>query len=220
MNFLAHFLLTDEADPPEYQLGTLLPDIAKRAGIVVKPGDLAENREIFQALSYGMALHWKADRIFHNSTLFKTGVSLWKEVLLGRISPQINKTFFLYHLLLEMWMDKLLMTRYPQADVLMYKRLETVDAGLLARFTSICFGDREGKIVRAFQGFMKRRFVSHYRQADHFAQIATDVFGHVTHQPIVPELKDQIVIGLELLRAEEESVLRAWVDLKEEIRKE
>lgn len=217
MNFLAHFLLTDPGDSPEYQLGALLPDIAKRAKIVIKPGQLDSIDPKYSDFKKGIELHWKADRIFHNSRLFVYGMELWKRQLHKAVPQGISKTFFLYHLLFEMWLDRVLMKNKPEADKIMYGQLEKVDLLHLKEFSFGALGDENGQLLRAFNGFQTRRFVSHYRKPEPFAEIGVDVFNYVTSQKLLNNFENNIVLVLSELDSEKQEVLSLWQHLKSEI---
>ena len=217
MNFLAHFLLTDPLDSPEYQLGGLLPDIAKRAGILIKPAQLEYVPLSFLQLKKGIELHWKADRLFHNSKLFGFGMELWKKQLHAVIPTSISKTFFLYHLLFEMWLDRVLMMHQIGSDQAMYSQLEQVNLENLKAFASQVLDDQKSKLIRSFQGFQSRRFVSQYRQLEGFSEIAVDVFNYVTDQSLNGQFKDKIERILVELEVEETGILVRWNQLRSEI---
>lgn len=218
MNFLAHFLITSASDSPEFAVGALLPDIAKRAGIALKASQIQLIKPEYEAFRSGIELHWRTDRVFHNSDLFDLGVSWWKAALPTGNFPATSKTFFLYHLLLEMWIDRVLMTYQPGADAEMYQKLNEVDSHLMEKFVLENLDDEELKVRKTFVGFCQRQFISHYHSPNRFAGIAVDVFGHVTRQLTPPTMLSNIQEALEKLSGKEPQLLEHWKNLRAEIR--
>ena len=120
----------------------------------------------------------------------------WKEQLHSLVPADISKTFFLYHLLFEMWLDRVLMSEQPDADQQMYFALEKVNTMSLKEFAVQVLDDRKTQLVESFRGFQRRRFVSQYRKPETFAEIALGVFGDVTTQTINRKFRDNMVQGL------------------------
>lgn len=210
MNFLAHFLLTRPDDTPELQLGALLPDIAKRAGVLIKPAQLAEVHPQYSDFKDGIELHWKADQIFHNSELFAYGMELWKRHLHPEIPKGISKTFFLYHLLFEMWLDRVLMKQQPGADQKMYIQLAKVSTDHLREFALEVLDDNNARLLKSFNGFQKRQFVSLYARPQAFAEIAIDVFNHVTDQKLPGDFEQSIRLIMSHMDEDVHPILGLW----------
>lgn len=218
MNFLAHFLLAAHQPSSEFHLGSILPDIARRAGLKIHP-------QVFQAddsepaghheLKTGIFLHWKADARFHNHALFRTGCQAWKEVL-DPLIPEVHRRFFLYHLLAEMWLDRLLLMQNGDSAAQLYASVRRVEPGLLHAF-SRRLGDHQLKLLHTLDDFHRRRFLLDYADPDHFAAIASGVFSHGSRQLPDPVLRKKIGEVLPELNRFEEDLLLRWVQFSKEI---
>jgi|GEM_PF-6306765 hypothetical protein len=210
MNFLAHFLLAQHRDSPDFHLGSIFPDFGKRAGVPLQqsafagmvPGRHAE-------LLGGMHLHWYADRLFHNSELFTSGYQLWKTEFGSGISG-LHRSFFLYHLLFEMWLDRILMQANPGAAFSMYQSLDCVNNSDVIDFALVYTPDQDKRLFHTTEDFRNRKFILQYENPEKFAGIASGVFAHATGQVRNDELR-LFISGL-LLRIDRhsESYLRKW----------
>lgn len=210
MNFLAHFLLARPNDDDDFLIGSLLPDLARRAGIQMAGNKLKlVEGQLFSGLKTGIEFHWFADKKFHNSNLFNLGVALWK-VHLEKKFPGVERKFFLFHLLFEMWLDRLLLSRTPHSGHDMYDVLSLADVDTLELFAVQHLGDRNKQILKTFQGFVGRKFILDYQDEDQFAGIATEVFSHVTQQPWSERWRKPVVESLVELQKYESDVLYIW----------
>jgi hypothetical protein len=217
MNFLAHFILARNRKSPEYHLGALLPDLARRAGIPISKGDFVEiNSGGHKDILEGMQLHWLADRHFHNSSLFQEGCNLWKSEI-GRDVEGLNRKFFLYHLLFEMWLDRLLLEKHPEAGDEMYESLYQVHEPGFRQFSLDHASDPEFRILSTLQDFQERKFILHYSAEERFAGIATGVFAHITRQAPDPGLKEYLLNKLPSLDRHGDVFLAAWEEFKEKL---
>jgi len=200
MNFLAHYqLAADLETSPHFFAGAILPDIAKRAGFSTPNSLLKDQQSAYINLYNGLKFHLEADRFFHNSFLFKEGMEQWKTGL-DEKRLKSSKTFFLHHLLFEMWLDRILLHENPEAGIEMYQNLERVESHFLNQFSRSFYTDETGKIQSVFEGFLQRKFVLSYTSDIHFNQIAKGVFENVTNQKSQPELLE--ILGEKLLEME------------------
>jgi len=214
MNFLAHYLLALESSKSSgFVVGSILPDIAKRAGFATSKSLLTNENEFHPEILAGLKLHLEADRHFHNSTLFTAGMAIWKQGL----EPEkvgYSKTFFLHHLLFEMWLDRLLLIENPDAGKNMYLHLNQVQFADLENFTSLFYQDLSGKVYRTFLGFLKRKFILSYTSNVDFVEIAAQVFSQVTQQKVSSELDTLIANKLNELEGDASNFLSLWEDFK------
>ncbi len=210
MNFLAHFLLAKSSREDDFLIGSLLPDIARRAGFQLTASKLKDvDGRIYSELISGMELHWMADKKFHQSDLFNLGVALWK-VHLEKRFPGVERKFFLFHLLFEMWLDRLLLSRTPSHGLEMYDALSIADTETLALFSRQVLEDRSQSLVKTYQGFVRRKFILDYQDEILFARTATEVFSYVTQQPWREDWINPVVDSLSDLGKFESDVLYIW----------
>lgn len=207
MNFLAHFLLAQHIDSADFHLGTILPDISRRAGFRIQEQHLSEEKSTNQ-LNAGIRLHWHADARFHNSELFHTGFHVWKEALVP-LMPETNRKFFLFHLLAEMWLDRLLLMESPGAAHLFYDSIAGSDTKLILAMSER-LGDYSSKLTYTLDDFRQRRFILDYEAAENFAALASGVFAHASRQEYSVDLKLMIQEKLPFLSKSGRKMLALW----------
>jgi hypothetical protein len=219
MNFLSHYLLAKEHDQsPLFLVGSILPDLAKRAGFST-PKVLFKNEsnQDVQLLN-GVKFHLKTDKYFHNDSLFKQGIQFWKTDL-DEKNIGLSKSFFLHHLLFEMWLDQILLFANPGSANEMYFTLESADFKLLKKFLSDFYLDRNDKIIKVFDGFINRKFVLSYLNPFDFTHIASGVFSHTTNQTIPEHLPEILLKKLDSMKINEAHFLALWENFKTEFLK-
>ena len=193
MNFLAHYILASDRDSAAFHLGALLPDMARRAGVSLDPSRLFhKDASDFEEMRAGIHLHWHADRHFHNSAFFHEGYLLWKNELEPGIG-HMNRKFFLYHLLFEMWLDRLLMRSNEVHAPAMYNSLLRLDERDIAGFSGRFLSDSPGRLQETVSDFKERKFILQYAENERFAAIASGVFAHATGQQPDQELKSLLM---------------------------
>lgn len=220
LNFLAHFLAAQPIGEEDFLIGSLLPDITRRAGVTLSSLKIRnEKGQLFAPLLHGIEFHWFADKKFHQSNLFQLGVALWK-VHLEKRFPGVERKFFLFHLLFEMWLDRLLLSEDPGRGTDMYDSLALTDTEVLALFSKNTLGDRNGVILKTYQSFLTRKFVLDYASEQQFARLATEVFSYVTQQPWKESWMEPVLAGMDDLKKFESDVLYIWELFLQELREE
>ena len=210
MNFLAHFILASQIENPEFHTGSILPDIGRRAGFQLSKSVLPDAFPVqLGLLMAGMDLHWFADKHFHDSAFFWNGYNLWKDEIGFQISG-VNRKFFLYHLLFEMWLDRILMSSNPAIGDLMYASLQQTDPELIRLFSFEMAGDHKQKIQDTLTDFNQRKFVLDYANDLKFSGIASGVFAHVTKQNQDADLRELLPKSLSKMDRYSELILKDW----------
>lgn len=210
MNFLAHFLLASRRKSADFHLGALLPDFGRRAGIPLQAAAFKNDEERdFPELLAGMHLHWQADKAFHGSDLFSEGYELWKTETEADLTG-LRRKFFLYHLLFEMWLDRILMDVNPLHALWMYESLARIDEDKLQHFSKTRARDSGQGLFRTLEDFRNRRFLLDYQDPEKFAGIAAGVFFHATGQARNDLLRPYLISKVESMDGHREIFLRKW----------
>jgi len=210
MNFLAHYILASQIENPDFHTGAILPDIVRRAGFQLSKSVLPEEFPAqLELLMSGMDLHWFSDKHFHDSAFFWNGYNLWKDQIGFQISG-VNRKFFLYHLLFEMWLDRILQEANPDVGPAMYASLQKADPNLIRLFSFDILGDHTQKIQATLTDFNQRKFVLDYTDDLKFSGIASGVFAHATKQNQDTELRDLISKSVLKMDRYSEPVLKDW----------
>jgi hypothetical protein len=220
MNFLAHFLLAQHRQSPDFHLGSLLPDMVRRAGFRLQEHHFSGlNSDEAQELLIGVRFHWHTDARYHNSDLFLQGYELWKSLISDNIPLQLERKFFLFHLLSEMWLDRILLHRNPEAGQKLYEQILMADEALL-RVLSIRLKDREHKLLSTRRDFLDRRFILDYAHPEKFAGIAAGVFAHASRQPFSAVLQEIIASALHEADHHSGRIQAVWRDFSVSLHRE
>lgn len=203
-------------DSPSYHCGALLPDIAKRAGFSILEKQVNPFYSDHQDLIDGIRLHWISDRLFHQSELFNYASSMWKFQLELADLKRISKTFFLTHLLAEMWLDRVLLSRFPNGGKEMYDSLDKVSTHEIKGFSKAVLDDQEGKLASTVIKFSKRKFILAYPDPVDFSEIAAGVFGYVTKQTDTQFLIPIVQSSLEILIKKEAGLFSNWESFRQQ----
>ena len=214
MNFLAHYLLAKELESsPLFLMGALLPDIAKRAGFATPDSLFTNELNLTAKIVSGIQFHLKTDKYFHSHNLFKQGIARWK-VQLEEQQLGISKSFFLHHLLFEMWLDRILLNKVPGFGIEMYKNLESIDRKIFINFISDFYKDKSGKISIALEDFLSRKFILKYSEDSFLIPIASGVFGYTTKQLLPEQLNDTLFEKLHSMEIYETYFIELWEKFK------
>ena len=115
MNYFSHYIALPKLDNAYLTLGSILPDLLRDS----KPnysflGNYNSANENHVQLAKGMLHHIEIDRLFHNSTFFETHTKSISKTIRDNEKISIGRyTYFLAHLLLELYIDKIFITQMP-----------------------------------------------------------------------------------------------------------
>ncbi len=138
MNYLSHYYADLSYHHPAFALGKVLPDFArivdKRLRFRLKKlpdsGD-----EVLHLIHLGIRSHYRADAWFHNSEYFKTRTAEIQRILRGLRLEGIRKYYYFYaHILLEMLLDRLLVTEHFPVAQQFYADLDHCPEEWLVRY--------------------------------------------------------------------------------------
>jgi ABC-type bacteriocin/lantibiotic exporter with double-glycine peptidase domain len=68
----------------------------------------------------------------------------------------MERKFFLYHLLFEIWLDRLILSQDPLVGHQMYRSIEASDLNILQKLAEIGFEDGKNRIVHTLKGFVEK----------------------------------------------------------------
>lgn len=119
MNLVSHFTCARGASAA-VRLGSMLPDLLSLYGRKVRPLPLVQRWDGetdrlpgAEGLVRGILFHHEVDSHFHRAPLFREGQAALQSRLLAASRAPGLKRFFPAHVLLEMYLDHLLIRRFP-----------------------------------------------------------------------------------------------------------
>ena len=150
MNFLAHYYLDSQSADSLFVIGLVTPDLMSlyNRGIRFRERDIlkaTKNASLSteeQTLLKGVSRHFEADGIFHDSAFFKDESSLIGKRLRDAFpAHNVERSFFVGHVLLELCLDRLLMQEYPSLTTSFYEHFRAFSPEKIAELTSTLAGN-------------------------------------------------------------------------------
>jgi hypothetical protein len=199
VNYLCHFFIDeDAAKSPAFHLGLILPDISRGlvSGLGRHPeawGDSQFNKD----LNKGCAFHLAADKRFHQSAFFEHGSSYClQKVKEIPFSQELNRKWFIGHILFEMLMDRLLVQHMPILVSRFYNNLNLIDAADLREFMNIHHCKDTQRFLRNFEHFRQAAYIANYPDNNLFAYSLSRVMMRVGLPGLNFEDKQILITGI------------------------
>ena len=171
MNYFSHFLLIHNQENEYETLGCILPDLIRDQKLLFSnefDDALQSVNSNHKHLSIGIKNHIQSDAIFHNSDFFKTYTKAISTAIRESDKIRINKyTYFVAHILLELYIDYLLIEERSNLLTKFYKNLTSVDDTVLSDFFDQYFpqSDMELFLLKKDK-FVSSRFLYDYENLD------------------------------------------------------
>lgn len=162
MNFLSHYFIHHQIDQPYFNLGLILPDLAR--GAIKKYHEIGEEFPAsYHQLLAGCFTHLADDKKFHGSHFFEKGTTVCLDAIkLNSDLSQINRKWFLGHILFEMLMDRLLVKHYPGIGKQFYADLQKVNPEILGGFLQLQGVTETERMLRMFHYFRQSAYILNY----------------------------------------------------------
>jgi hypothetical protein len=140
LNFLSHFNILPDHHDPALCIGSVMPDLIRASGILKIKKSLVMDDPYHAAIERGISFHLHADHVFHNSIYFET----WQKALNHLIEKEKLETLpkylnFYGHVLIEMWIDRILLLTNQNVGELFYVNLEKIEKEKLKVWWEIRF---------------------------------------------------------------------------------
>ena len=163
MNYFAHFFIDHIVHNTEYNVGLILPDLAR--GFVSsfrKPLSIqTDNFEI--DLWKGCQKHYETDKRFHASTFFNELIELAKHMMdNAEFKDGIKRRFFLEHIMAELMIDRILVKKNSHFLHSFYDTLNNIYTKLLLKFLHNYKIESVDKFEEHFNHFRKVKYIYYY----------------------------------------------------------
>jgi hypothetical protein len=175
LNFLSHYFIHHKIDNHYFNLGLILPDLARGSIKKFKElnGDFSINHE--QMLN-GCFAHLEDDKKFHSSNFFETGTSICIDAIKSNADlKNIERKWFLGHILFEMMMDRLLIRHYHGIGKQFYADLNLIDISELDSFFKNQGLLETERLCRMFNHFREAGYILNYTDNNLFGYSLTRV---------------------------------------------
>lgn len=175
MNFLSHYFVRSRPKDPLFNLGLILPDLFRgsiRQFELTLPGQ--------NSLLEGCLAHIKDDKQFHASLFFEQGAeACLHELKLAPGLEEVERKWFLAHILFEMLMDRLLVRHLPGLCLRFYADLESVDKSEVNAFLKAHYVSDSEVLLRRLELFTRAAYIRNYTDNNLFGYSLTRVMMRV-----------------------------------------
>ena len=165
MNYLSHFYFDRVEDNKYYNIGLILPDLARShiPKLRINPyRNIEFTTEEIGSINRGCNKHFESDRKFHNWATF---VRLSQEAI-DRIresgDKDLDRDYFISHILVEIMLDKILLDDNPTLADDFYKMIDSVEMDWILKYLRYS-GLQDDELFKGnHRRFMKAAFLKQY----------------------------------------------------------
>lgn len=224
MNLVAHYFLDRDLVNSYFTVGAATPDLLSiyNSGVRIKGRHLQllgdeELGQITPPFLNGLERHFFADGVFHTSPLFTSSTRRISKMLEDYFPGlEIQRKFFVGHILLELLLDKVLINRNPGILESYYGHFESLQPFRdVRRSIEIAVGKSLPNYERYMDKFLRKRFLYQYAEFDHIGWILKRILRRVRirHTQYIDS-----AVFLELMRDYEKELSEYHEDFFHEIR--
>lgn len=155
---------------------------------------------IFQSIFEGAHRHLNADKRFHGSPFFQYYAEKCTD-LVKQISffEEVNRRWFIGHILFEMLLDRLLVQHFPTVAPFFYQELRKIKNEDFIQFIK-AFGAKEPERVwTGFEHFRQAGYIANYPDNNLFAYSLSRVLMRVGLPPLSFADRCLLIEGVETL---------------------
>lgn len=169
MNYFAHFFVDHKTQQHEYNAGLFLPDVARGFVSSFRP-PLPENASLPNRKFWeGCQAHYRADKIFHGSSLFQTLLDTTNQLVnSAAFSNELNRKWFLAHIMSELMLDRILIKDDSRYLDMFYDSLSSINDDDLADFLRMYHIQNEEVFLEHFNHFRKVKYIYYYTDNNKF----------------------------------------------------
>lgn len=176
MNFLTHFALDRESPSSYYTLGVAIPDLLPVAGRhlrlpykTILSMDLKQPESEKEWMLKGIQRHYHTDKVFHESTFFedeRAFILPWlKQIFAAHPDP---KYFFLSHVLVELYLDRILLQKDQKLASEYYPHFHQTDIPATLEWLKPFSTHDFLPLAQTLEVFRKREFLYAYLDTEGF----------------------------------------------------
>lgn len=188
MNFISHFYLDRDVQNSLFIVGSVTPDLMSiyNSGLRIKKSHLNRfqsnlHPEVPESFVKGLARHFFVDRVFHSSEHFSAETKLISNDLAERF-PQydIQRKFFIGHILLELVLDKILIDSNPGLLEDFYAHFSQADEYIrIQNATAEVSGHDLPKYTSFLKKFYDHKYLRQYKRYEHIAFVLNQILRRV-----------------------------------------
>lgn len=189
MNLVAHFYLDRDRVNSYFIVGAATPDLLSiyNSSLRIKSRHLKkmdddQSGRITPTFLAGLQRHFFADGVFHTSPLFQQQTKRISNMLVSYFPElDIQRKFFVGHILLELMMDKVLIDQNPGILESYYGHFESLQPFKeLRKASELALGNELPNYEAYMNKFIRRRYLYDYANFNHLAWILRRILRRVS----------------------------------------
>lgn len=165
VNYLSHYYFDREEDSKYFNIGLILPDLARHhiPKLRINPYKNIEfTTDEIGSINKGCNRHFASDRKFHNWNVFVTLSQESTDTMRESGDKDLDRDFFLSHILIEMMLDKILLDQNPTLADDFYNMIDSVEMDWILKYLRYS-GLQDDELFKGnHRRFMKAAFLKHY----------------------------------------------------------
>ncbi len=190
MNYLSHYFFDQDEDNKYYNLGLILPDLARShiSKLRINPYKNIEftTHEI-ASINNGCNKHFASDRKFHNWMTFVDLTARATDMVRESGDKDINRDYFITHILVEVLLDKILVDQNPTLPDDFYNMINGVEMDWILKYMRYA-GLQDDELWKGqHRRFMKAGFLRNYTSLEN----VVEAVGQVAVKTGLVELNDE-----------------------------
>lgn len=178
MNYLSHYFFDRVEDNKYYNIGLILPDLARShiSKLRINPyRNIEFTTEEIGSINRGCNKHFESDRKFHNWNVFVTLSQEATDAMRESGDKDLDRDYFLSHILIEMLLDKILLDKNPSLATEFYAMINEVEMEWILKYLRYS-GLQDDELFKGnHRRFMKAGFLKDYTSIENVVNILEKV---------------------------------------------
>jgi hypothetical protein len=178
VNYLSHFHFDQSEDNKYYNVGLILPDLARShiSKLRINPyRNIEFTTYEITSINDGCNKHFASDRKFHNWLVFVDLTTRATDMIRENGDKEINRDYFITHILVELLLDKILVDKNPSLPDDFYNMIASVEMDWILKYMRYA-GLQDDELWKGqHRRFMKAGFLRNYTSIENVVNAVEQV---------------------------------------------
>jgi hypothetical protein len=212
VNYLSHFYFDRDEDNKYYNIGLILPDLARSyiSKLRINPyRNIEFTTHEIASINNGCNKHFASDRKFHNWMVFVDLTTRATDMIRENGDKDINRDYFITHILVEVLLDKVLVDQNPTLAEDFYTMVESVEQDWVLKYMRYA-GLQDDELWKGMhRRFMKAGFLRNYTSIENVVNAVEQVAVKTGLLELNQDQKDLLIEICETIEPELERSIGA-----------
>ena len=212
VNYLSHFYFDRDEDNKYFNIGLILPDLARShiSKLRINPyRNIEFTTDEIGSINRGCNRHFESDRKFHNWNVFVKVSQDATDRMRESGDKELDRDFFLSHILVEMVLDKILLRQNPTLADDFYDMINSVEMDWILKYLRYS-GLQDDELFKGnHRRFMKAAFLKKYTSTENVVEMLGQVAVRTGLNEFTEDQKELLMEICEAIEPELERSLDA-----------